>query len=120
MADVLSRYPLAQPSASDGEDVLADLFRAWLPLAESKADYEDWLLKIYKYLVSCDQTVDGMIKTKGRDYKIQDNHLYRIIGQRLVKAPYLSEKNGVLQEVHDDHGHFGQDATWAKLYHRYW
>lgn len=46
--------------------------------------------------------------------------LFRKVSDRFVKIPKISEREGVLKENHDGHGHFGQDATWARLYRYYW
>ncbi|KAI9003771.1 hypothetical protein CLU79DRAFT_669470, partial [Phycomyces nitens] len=33
---------------------------------------------------------------------------------------HQQERRLILQEIHDGHGHFGQHASWARLYFEYW
>lgn len=37
-----------------------------------------------------------------------------------MKVPYRQERHAILTEVHAGHGHFGQEATWARLSNQYW
>lgn len=34
--------------------------------------------------------------------------------------PKIQDRAKILKEVHDGHGHFGQEATWKRLYFGYW
>jgi len=40
----------------------------------------------------------------------------RRVGERFLKIPFKHERADVLRQVHDGQGHFGRDATWARLY----
>ena len=120
-ADVLSRYPPRDIATSDEGDVFEDLYPGWLIEDQEKAEsYEDWLQEIWGYLAKLDQNVGQRIKQRARNYRLENGILYRFIGQRTVRVPYPDERERVLREVHDGHGHHGQQATWARLFLSYW
>ncbi|CEP09198.1 hypothetical protein [Parasitella parasitica] len=63
------------------------------------------------------------LQSKAKKYVLsRDHHLYRQVGtdQRMVKLPFISERPGILQQVHEGHGHFGQHSTWSVLYRNFW
>ncbi|KAG0736676.1 hypothetical protein G6F23_010807 [Rhizopus arrhizus] len=122
VADVMSRYPPQENNESDLNDPLNELHPAWL-IEQESTPYEESLMEIYLYLTNPEDqaNVSRKIKIASRKYTISEkNELLRRVGQRQVKVPKISERQSVMKEVHDGHGHFGQDATWARLYSNYW
>ena len=121
VADVLSRYPPKVMTHSDEEDVFENLYPGWL-IEDIEKDkvYEEWLQEIWEYLSRMDHSVNRRIKERAKNYKLEEGRLYRLIGQRCVRVPYPVERTQILTEVHDGHGHYGQQATWARLYLNYW
>ncbi|EIE75604.1 hypothetical protein RO3G_00308 [Rhizopus delemar RA 99-880] len=64
---------------------------------------------------------DKKTKSIGTRYRLnEEGDLFRKIGDRFVKVPTIHERALLLKEVHDGHGHYGQDATWKRLYLQYW
>lgn len=54
-------------------------------------------------------------------YKAFNNHLYKKLwGKTFVKISHITERQAVLQNMHDGYGHFGINATWKRLYSQYW
>jgi hypothetical protein len=107
-------------SAEDDLDALYDHFYLMV-MKDAKDKYEDWLLDIFHYMnYPGDAAVSRKTKTKALKYKIEDDHLFRKVGQRFLKVPFKNERLAILQEVHDGHGHYGIHATWARLYSQYW
>jgi hypothetical protein len=49
-----------------------------------------------------------------------DTQLCRQIHGRFVRVPKFDEREQFMKETHDGHGHFGINATWARLYWWYW
>ncbi|CDS12577.1 hypothetical protein LRAMOSA11497 [Lichtheimia ramosa] len=120
VADVLSRYPPKEdPSEESGEDLLTAMYDHLLIQGPV---YEQQLQPIFEYLAKpWDQTVDTRVKIKSMQYRVNDDHLYRKIGSRWVRVPFIGqERLDVLRQIHDGHGHFGINASWARLYHSYW
>lgn len=123
VADALSRYPPPPDlNDSDAEKDLDDLYDHFFMMTTSeKLLYEDWLYDILFYFRNPgDASVTRKTKTRSMKYKFQDNHLYRQVGRRYLLVPHISERIGILKEVHDGHGHYGIHATWARLYSQYW
>ncbi|KAG2209868.1 hypothetical protein INT45_013585, partial [Circinella minor] len=121
-ADFMSRYPPEKENdREDQEEIFDGLYPAWFISSEGQGRvYEEYLNEIFIYLLKGNQDVKDEIKTKSRKYKIADNHLYRILGDRTVIIPYIEERSRTLTEIHEGHGHFGQDASWARLFTSYW
>ncbi|KAG1395715.1 hypothetical protein G6F58_011880 [Rhizopus delemar] len=105
VADVLSRYPPSQLDLSD-QEALPDAF------------YPIHFLKNPTDFISENEHV----RNKATKYKLNEKgELYRRLGEdRFVKIPKIVDREAVLQEVHDGHGHFGQEATWSHMYKNYW
>ncbi|KAG1577677.1 hypothetical protein G6F48_012515 [Rhizopus delemar] len=86
-------------------------------------NYEEYLCEIYKILKSAvlGDCTDKKTKSIGTRYRLnEEGDLFRKIGDRFVKVPTIHERALLLKEVHDGHGHYGQDATWKRLYLQYW
>lgn len=120
VADVLSRYP---PKEIDREDTVSpeeELMNSWLVFDAVEMDeLESKLLKIYEMLVKMSNgvMVDGDIRKVGNRFKLNEKgEMFRKIGERYVRIPKKSERESILKEVHDGHGHFGREATWRRLY----
>ncbi|KAI8327376.1 hypothetical protein BD560DRAFT_316973, partial [Blakeslea trispora] len=62
------------------------------------------------------------LKKKARNYRVDEKgELYRLFrNERIVHVPRLRERAELITTMYDQHGHYGQDATWARLYKRYW
>lgn len=118
VADVLSRYPVND--CEDGvDDPLQDLYPAYL-VSEHGDIYEPYLDDILQYVLKGDQTVAPSIKKKALKLRFENERLFRKVGDRFVKIPFKHERAEILRQTHDGHGHFGRDATWARLYQHYW
>ncbi|KAG1614235.1 hypothetical protein G6F46_007107 [Rhizopus delemar] len=125
VADVMSRYPPANIEEWDMVSPDQYLFESWLVENEvTEAACEDYLVKIYgvlKCVVSSGEHDGSELKSIGLRFRLsKDGHLLRKVGDRYVKVPRIDERVTVLKEVHDGHGHFGQEATWKRLYMNYW
>ncbi|KAG1135221.1 hypothetical protein G6F37_013275 [Rhizopus arrhizus] len=96
VADALLRYP-PPPDLND---------------SDAEKDLDD--------LNPGDASVTWKTKTRSMKYKFQDNYLFRQVGRRYLLVPHISERIGILKEVHDGHGHYEIHATWARLYSHYW
>lgn len=51
----------------------------------------------------------------------KDGHAYCMVGndQRMVKVPFIQERESILKEVHDGHGHAGQHSKWSIMFRNY-
>lgn len=124
VADILSRYP---PQEVDQADLVSPdeyLFESWLvdPVANEPV-YEEYISNIYDVLRGAylGDWSDEKLKVIGLRYRLNEKgELFRKIGSRFVNIPSIQRRKEVLQEVHDGHGHFGQEATWKRLYGHYW
>ncbi|KAG1119462.1 hypothetical protein G6F61_009915 [Rhizopus arrhizus] len=118
VADVLSRYP-PNNSVDASTDTEESMF-----VIEIDVDYEKYLEEVFLYLVTADQQVDKKIKNRSLKYVVVENKLYRKIGRgseaRLVLVPKRGEREAVIKQCHDGHGHFGCDSTWSRMYVNYW
>lgn len=122
-ADVMSRYPppsdSSDTSAEDDLDALYDHFL--LLTVDGSKYYEEWLEEILYYFRNPGaQRVTTEVKNRSMKFKLDETHLYRRAGMRFLKIPHLGEREDVLKEMHDGHGHYGIHATWARLYSQYW
>lgn len=123
VADVLSRYP---PTALDVEDFESPdeiILNTWLIDPNFEEDYEPHILKIYQTLIDAseNQNMDSNIKSINLRFRLnEESELFRKIGERYVKVPKIRDRLDIIKETHDGHGHFGQEATWKRLYFSYW
>jgi putative transposase len=127
VADALSRYPGDNTVEEDerlGEDELEDLYEHFLmEFGNEKKKlpddaYEKELQDLFWLLCN---TAELMLQPTNLKIKaIEDNHLFRKVGSRHLLVPYVKERKAILEQVHDGHGHYGQNASWARLYQCYW
>ncbi|OBZ81563.1 Transposon Ty3-I Gag-Pol polyprotein [Choanephora cucurbitarum] len=121
-ADVLSRYP---PNNLETEEEISPdiyLFDTWI-LDKMGEDYEPHLIRRIKTLTDYTRGEQPTPGDKGINARFRlgkDQSLFRRVGDRYLKIPKFSERDKVLKDVHDGHGHFGQEATWQRLYESYW
>lgn len=66
------------------------------------------------------------VKVKSRQFRVEENGtLWRHVGVgdstggRWLLVPKLNERERILKEVHDGHGHNGCQSTWSRLYVNY-
>jgi hypothetical protein len=114
VADVMSRYPV-EDRQLDSENDLEALFPAWMSNGTT-ATYEPELQKIIETLNADDSTRAEDYLKMYKKHLLFEGRLYRYVGDRRVVIPPIEERKGILQEVHDGHGHFGVEATWVRLY----
>jgi hypothetical protein len=122
VSDALSRYP-GTDDESSGETSADFLIDHLLLSEEGVSDcYEEGLVELYQYLArpGSNAHYTNSINVKSLKYRAEGDYLYRLVGQRWLKIPHKQERLQVLQEIHDGHGHFGQHASWARLYKDYW
>ena len=108
---------------SDLESPEEYLFDTWLVELPLEPVYEESLQKIYESLINAanghqDNSKVGQVATRFRINENQD--MFRRIGEKWLKIPKIKARDNVLREIHDDHGHFGQEASWQRLYSHYW
>lgn len=121
VADALSHFsPNHGDDPQDGEDLIDDLFDHLL-ITSMEDQYEEWIQAIADYFKTpgSPDTSDG-IKRLSLKYRYDNSALYRKVGQRFLIVPVIQDRTKVLNEVHEGHGHFGVNATWARLYSHYW
>ena len=105
----MSRYPpLEEP-----EDLTLDShFHSYL--IESNQTYEPQLLEIFNYISTLQTPNDKSkienrkIVLKTRSFRIQDNQFYKKFNEKFVLVPPIENRESILREVHDGHGHFGR------------
>ena len=68
-----------------------------------------------------------VVKSRSRLFKLENEVLWKhvgvgdLTGGRWIQVPRLSEREAILKkQVHDGHGHFRCQSTWARLYLNYW
>jgi hypothetical protein len=115
VADVLSRFP--PPLVADIPSAEESLYHGLLVIP---ALYEPYLQDIFDHLTVCVDFSDSRIVRRAAGYIVLNQRLFRQIGNRLVYVPPLDERSGVIKHLHDGHGHFGIQSTWARLYHTHW
>lgn len=122
-ADVLSRYPPQYIDVEDCESPDEVILNSWLMDPLLGEDYEPHIQNIYQALVKIIENgnADQRSKSIGLRYRLNEEHeLFRKVGERYVKVPKVKQRLAIIQETHDGHGHFGQEATWKRLYFSYW
>ena len=119
VADVMSRYP-TNGIVEEDLSVPDNIYDQLLFIDDCK--YEPELQQVYNCLtIGNSGTFGDDIRNKSLKFKIFMGHLYKkVYPDRTVKIPYIDERVGVLQEIHDGAGHFGQNASWKRLYEKYW
>jgi hypothetical protein len=118
VADALSRFPPAATPETDGLDDIEHLYHGLLTM---ESMYEDEMQSIYQFLLQpWKNESTKRIQQQARHYRIQNQKLFKQLGNRSVMVPYLQERQGILSMIHDGHGHFGIQATWSSLYLHYW
>ncbi|KAG0755447.1 hypothetical protein G6F33_011500 [Rhizopus arrhizus] len=119
VADVLSRYPPSQLDLSDQEALPDALYPCWF-VEEKDEGYEEGLNDIVHFLKNPTEFTheNEYVRNKATKYKLNEKgELYRRLGEdRFVKIPKIVDREAVLREVHDGHGHFGQEATWSRMF----
>lgn len=122
VADALSRFPSRYDNdKEDGEDHIDALFDHLLLDENNACSYEPWLQDLVFYFNFPGNSKNtNATKRLSLKYAYDNGILYRKVGQRLVCVPCIEERPKILTEVHDGHGHFGINATWARLYKDYW
>ncbi|OBZ81681.1 Transposon Tf2-6 polyprotein, partial [Choanephora cucurbitarum] len=121
VAYALSRFPpKLNDDDEDGEDFIEALYDH-LMIEEGPNQYEAWLGDLINYFRNCGYEARSL-KTKrlSLKYLYENGTLYRKIGLRHVLVPKFYERRRILTEIHDGHGHFGVNASWARLYQSYW
>ncbi|KAG0913975.1 hypothetical protein G6F57_011256 [Rhizopus arrhizus] len=123
VADVLSRYPPSKLNESDLEDLPDTMYPSWL-VQDLEDSYEDYLNEIVQFLKNPVEFTkeNEKLRLRASKFKLnEEGQLYkRLKPERYIKIPKITEREAVLREVHDGHGHFGQEATWARMYSGYW
>lgn len=131
VADALSRNGCGNQDMEEGEKVwelAQELYGEVKLVVEKEAEYEDKIQMVYDYLASGQiDEASQMVKNKSRQFKVDDQgRLWRHVGVggsrggRWILVVKLQERLAILKEVHDGHGHFGCQSTWARLYMNYW
>ncbi|CEP12513.1 hypothetical protein [Parasitella parasitica] len=121
VAAVLSRFPPDELLCElDGESELEKLYDHLL--VETSTIYEEPLMKIF-YNLKAGVILDDPKELRNllNKYKIYQEHLYKkLFNNKFVIIPYISERQDTICNVHDGFGHFGVNATWRRLYERFW
>ncbi|OBZ80447.1 Transposon Ty3-G Gag-Pol polyprotein, partial [Choanephora cucurbitarum] len=123
VADALSRFPPRKHEGSeDGEDHIDALFNHLMIEEQDRPiQFEQWLQDLtYYFLFPGNATTTSATKRLSLKYHFENNNLYRRVGQRLALVPPTNDRQAILHEVHEGHGHFGIHASWARLYKDYW
>ena len=139
-ADGLSRRPAAAHEVEDLEDI-DDFIAAELnsirinPMALDTSisplheGYSEKSVQIAFYLTTF-QKPTGMtlkefnqFKKKALRYKVQDRHLFRRNSKNVPLRRVIdrqADKDRILQHLHDESGHRGQEGTYRRIADRYW
>lgn len=51
------------------------------------------------------------VKSKISSHVVNGVYLYCKVGYRCLKIPHIHERKLVLKEIHDGHGHYGQNLS---------
>lgn len=122
VADALSRFPNQYEDEDEetGEDHIDALFEH-LMIDEVKPQYEDWLNDLVYYFKNPGNGVTtDATKRLSLKYAYSEDNIYRRVGARFVKVPRIDDRNDILNEIHEGHGHFGINASWSRLYNEFW
>jgi hypothetical protein len=118
VADVLSRYPPVETEMETGLDDIEFLYHGLLTIPSL---YEPELESIFLFLLKpWHKSFSLRIKKQARFYEIIGGKLVKKIGDRQVLVPPIEERVTILESLHEGSGHFGQQATWTRLYTHYW
>jgi hypothetical protein len=111
IADTLSRYPVIH--CDEDEDPLQVLFPAFM-ITETGTCFEPYLEEIMNYMMIGNQMNSTQIKKRAQRGRFENEHLYRKVGDRFVKIPYIDERGEILRQCHDGHGQFGSRRYMGK------
>ncbi|OBZ81454.1 Transposon Ty3-I Gag-Pol polyprotein, partial [Choanephora cucurbitarum] len=110
VADALSRFPpKINKDNEDGDDCMEALYDHLIIEENQQNQFKSWLHDLILYFRFPGHNRNSQ-KTKrlSLKYVFENDTLYRKVG------------NDILTEIHDEHGHFGINASWARLYQTYW
>ncbi|KAG1394856.1 hypothetical protein G6F58_012053 [Rhizopus delemar] len=123
----MSRYPPVQNESSEEEDPFHNMYPALLVELNERDQYEPELMKLRAYLVkphaeSETEANDAKLRKKAVNYRLDEQlNLYRLFrNERMVLISKIDDRQDILMQVHNGHGHYGQEATWSRLYKQYW
>jgi len=121
VADILSRYPSQSPQTNE-----LDHFSHIVMIENENIKYEPLLEYVYQYIMNHDyhgipENYQRRVHLEPAKYLIHHQKLYKRSSYGMLLVPTLSNRNMVMNEVHDGHGHFGQEATYQRARrHYYW
>src|ERR1700730_1192689 len=120
VADILSRYPLQEPSMKELDD-----FEHVAALEISSLNYEPLFQYIYLYIVTTSlnqvpEEFQRKVHLQRSSYIVLENKLYKNSSYGPFLVPTLKQRPGVITELHEGHGHFGQEATYKRARTQYY
>lgn len=121
VADALSRFPPKEYENREDGEYCIDALYEHLMVEVLPSQYETWLHELVFYFQNPGNAhTSNATKRLSLKYAYADQKLYRRVGARYVLIPTFEERPAILNEVHEGHGHFGINASWARLYKEYW
>src|SRR6202048_1075926 len=111
VTDILSRYPVEEPT----EDL--NTFNHIVMIEENDLNYEKLLRYIYIYIINLNfngipEEFQRKTHLERRNFMVTDYKLYKKSSYELLQVPKIMNCTAVMIQLHDGHGHFGQEATY--------
>jgi hypothetical protein len=119
VADILSRYP---PNKAPTH---IDHFDHILMMEEASPGYEKLYNLVFQYIITMDlnlipSDLQRRVLTERSKFFIEEGVLYRRSSYGPLIVPKILDRSKVLGELHEGHGHFGQESTWRRARIQYW
>ena len=113
VADILSRYPVEEPKGD------LDTFSHIVMIEENELNYEELLIYVYMYIINLSfngipEEFQRRTHLERKNFVITDHKLYKKSSYGLLQVPKLTERTAVMTQLHDGHGHFGQEVTYQR------
>jgi hypothetical protein len=94
-------------------------------IGESDLDYEPILKNIYIHISTesnedIPRELQRRVSLEKRNYFIKNEKLYKRSSYGSLFIPKIKERESVLKELHDGHGHFANEATYKRARELYY
>src|ERR1700738_5480838 len=95
-------------------------------IEENDLNYEELLRYIYMYIINLNfngipEEFQRKTHLERRNFMVTDHKLYKKSSYELLQVPKIMNRTAVMIQLHDGHGHFGQEATYQRAQREfYW
>src|ERR1700738_1326985 len=113
IADILSQYPVEEPTGD------LNTFNHIVIIEKDDLNYEELLRYIYMYIINFNfnrisEEFQRRTHLERRNFMVINHKLYKKLSYELLQVLKIMNCTAVMIQLHDDHGHFEQEATYQR------